>query len=165
MRIIPPQRISQVYVQHLVAPPERVFPLLCPVREREWVRGWDPDLVVTASGVAEPECVFTVGAAVWVVTDFQPPARIEFLKVTPGETAGRIRIELAPEGTGGSVATVRYTYTALGEGGEQTLAEFTAVAYEGFMREWERELNHFLQTGHKLAESSVAAAERAEVAP
>lgn len=41
------------------APLERVFPLLCPVREREWLQGWDATMVCSESGVAEPGCVFT----------------------------------------------------------------------------------------------------------
>ena len=52
MQITAPYRVRRTYRQHLVAPPDAVFPLLCPVRETEWVQGWDPTLVVTASGAA-----------------------------------------------------------------------------------------------------------------
>ena len=47
-----PTRAIRTYVQDLAAPPERVFPLLCPVRETEWVEGWDPLFVASASGLA-----------------------------------------------------------------------------------------------------------------
>ena len=41
---------------------EQRFPLLCPVREREWLAGWNPTIVHTKSGVAEPGCGFvTIG--------------------------------------------------------------------------------------------------------
>ena len=53
MRISKPNRATHTYRQKLCATPARVFPLLCPVREREWADGWLPDLVITSSGVAE----------------------------------------------------------------------------------------------------------------
>lgn len=156
MRIEPPRRASQTYVQRLTAPPDQVFPLLCPVREVEWVRGWEPRLVITASGVAEPGCVFLTGpeagGSIWVVTGYEPPARIEFVKVTPGETVCRIRILLEPDGEDGmeTSAEVTYEYTAIGPAGEAVVAAFTEEHYLSFMEEWEESLNHFLRTGRKL---------------
>jgi hypothetical protein len=46
---------------------------------------------------------------------------------------------------------VTYTYTALSPAGEDDVGAFTAATYRAFMEEWERELNHFLETGEKLA--------------
>ncbi len=34
------KRVSHEYTQTNDAPPDEVFPLLCPVRESEWVPGW-----------------------------------------------------------------------------------------------------------------------------
>ena len=42
MKIAAPRRVSHSYVQQLVASPAEVFPLLCPVREAEWLRGLGP---------------------------------------------------------------------------------------------------------------------------
>lgn len=45
--------------QHVHASPEAIFPLLCPVREYDWIPGWDCRLVYTESGLAEagwPRC-------------------------------------------------------------------------------------------------------------
>jgi hypothetical protein len=39
MDVRPPRRAQHTYVQALRAAPAEVFPLLCPVREREWVPG------------------------------------------------------------------------------------------------------------------------------
>ena len=39
------------------APPEVVFPLLCPVREYEWLEDWTCEMVFSESGVAEEDCV------------------------------------------------------------------------------------------------------------
>ena len=44
----------------IAAPPERVFPLLCPVREAEWLEGWADELEIIhcGTGYAEDGCVF-----------------------------------------------------------------------------------------------------------
>src|SRR6185312_15911284 len=62
MKIIPAKRVSRTYTQQLIGSPASVFPLLCPVREADWIQGWDPLLVVSESGVAEPDCAFVTAA-------------------------------------------------------------------------------------------------------
>jgi hypothetical protein len=156
MQIISPVRVTRSYLQKLVAPPEVVFPLLCPVREVEWVAGWHPKEVYSASGVAERDCIFVMPGepveAVWVVTRYKPHSfQIEFVKVTPGFTVGRIEIGLWQNAEGGSDAEITYSYTALSREGETFVNNFTAAHYQHFMREWENELNHFLKTGERLA--------------
>ena len=42
MNITKPKRVTRTYTQQLVAEPSAVFPLLCPVREADWIDGWDP---------------------------------------------------------------------------------------------------------------------------
>lgn len=156
MTVTPPVRARHTYTQRLLAPPERVFPLLCPVREAEWVPGWAPRLVVSTSGVAEPSCVFVTpddGAeAVWVVTEHDPARyRVGFVKVTPGRTVGQIAIALHPgPGPDETEAEVTYQFTALSAEGEAAVAAFTAEHYLAFMQEWEAALNHYLRTAERL---------------
>ncbi len=155
MRIVSPTRASHTYVQRLLAPPSRVFPLLCPVREADWIAGWDPLLVVSDSGLAERDCVFLTAAephdAIWYVTRHEPAqGSVEMLKITPGVTACRVSIDLAPAAHG-TDATVTYTHTSLGAAGDAFVAAFTASYYDEFMRDWESRLNHFLTTGECLA--------------
>ena len=149
MRITPPVRASHVYTQHLVAPPARVFPLLCPVREAEWAAGWAPRVVYSASGVAERDAVFVTpdeGAdAIWTITEHDPSrGHVEMVKVVPALVVTRLEIDLRPDGASGCEADVRYTYTALSEAGEAYVRQRTAGWYEEFMRAWERELNAYL---------------------
>src|SRR6185295_14429492 len=92
MHIIKPNRAMHAYRQQLCAPPAKVFPLLCPVREAEWADGWLPDLVISSSGVAERDCVFiTPGEpeqALWYITRHEPENLfVEMLKILPGVTA------------------------------------------------------------------------------
>jgi hypothetical protein len=45
MNIRAPNRVTRSYKQRLVASVSKVFPLLCPVREADWIDGWNPILV------------------------------------------------------------------------------------------------------------------------
>ena len=58
MREFQATRVTHEYSQTNDAPPEKVFPLLCPVREEEWVPGWQGRVIYSQSGVAESSCVF-----------------------------------------------------------------------------------------------------------
>jgi hypothetical protein len=153
MQIRPPNRVTRSFTQHLNAPPARVFPLLCPVREADWIDGWDPKLVITAGGVAEPDCVFVTAAepadAIWVVTRHEPDTFIEMLKISPGVTACRLTIALRAAGPG-CEAAVTYMHTSLGPAGDAFVAGFTEAHYVAFMRAWETRLNHYLDTGETL---------------
>lgn len=153
-----PNRVTRSYTQHLAATPGEVFPLLCPVRETEWIPGWDPRIVISQSGVAEPDCVFVTGPdsaeAVWVITRHEPDAGfVEMLKITPGVTACRLTITLS-SADNGTDAEVTYSHTSLGPEGDAFVAEFTEEYYLQFMRDWEGRLNHFLKTGEMRDESA-----------
>ena len=154
MRICPPNRVRQTYRQRLRAAPATVFRLLCPVRETEWANGWLPDLVISASGLAEPYCVFITPAgpanSIWYITRLEPEELfVELLKITPGVTACRVSIQLSRQGAE-CFADVTYTHTSLGPAGDEFVAKFTAEYFKEFMQVWEKELNHFLTTGRPL---------------
>jgi hypothetical protein len=149
MRIQQPNRVSRTYTQTLCAEPAQVFPLLCPVREADWIEGWDPGVVISASGVAERDCVFTTASkphdALWYVTRHEPSAGfVEMLKITPTVTACRLTIQLRPA-PGGSEADVTYTHTSLGPEGDAFVASFTEGYYRQFMQDWESRLNRYLR--------------------
>lgn len=69
------------------ASPSNVFPLLCPVREYEWIPGWACEMIFSASGLAEENCIFTTnpgdagGKDVWVISRYEPSQRLEFVRV------------------------------------------------------------------------------------
>lgn len=158
MNVTHPRRVARSFTQRIAAAPAAVFPLLCPVREADWIEGWDPVAVFSASGVAEPDCVFVTGsgpeAAIWYVTRHQPDAFVEMIKITPAVTACRLTIGLAavPDGT---EATVTYSHTSLGEAGDRFLDGFTREAYDESMRRWEARLNHYLTTGAMLRDADI----------
>ena len=151
MHVTKPNRVTRTYTQWLVAKPSAVFPLLCPVREADWIDGWDPISVITHSGVAEHDCVFVTAAspsdAVWYVTRYEPDnSFVEMIKITPLVTACRLTIQLRAIATG-SEALVTYTHTSLGPEGDAFVASFTDDYYRQFMEDWEARINHYLEHG------------------
>lgn len=154
MDIEKPQRVTLNYTQQLIAPAAKVFPLLCPVKEAQWLDGWAPYIVLTDSGVAERDCVFITPSAkhnaIWIMSEHDPKAfRVQFYKVTPEHTVGKITIVLTP-GPRGCMADITYSYTAIGDEGVAFIAAFTPQYYQEFMKRWELTLNHYLRTGTKL---------------
>ncbi|HKO66437.1 MAG TPA: hypothetical protein VJU53_01420 [Burkholderiaceae bacterium] len=154
MKITTPVRATRTYTQHLLADPARVFPLLCPVREADWIDGWDPLLVISESGIAERDCVFVTAAtpndAIWYITRHEPAdGFVEMLKITPGVTACKLSIQLCAA-AGGAEATITYSHTSLGPSGDAFVDSFTEEFYVNFMRAWESRLNHYLKHGARL---------------
>jgi hypothetical protein len=153
-----PVRVTHTYTQTLDGTPAEVLPLLCPVREAEWVPGWSPQVVLSESGLVEPDCIFVTPdpsapadtEAIWTVLQ-QDPAEgtVEMLKVTPGFLVVRLAIALQPHGETGCYATISYRYTALSPAGERYVRERTEGAYGEFMRGWESALNAYLRASRR----------------
>jgi len=68
-------------------------------------------------------------------------------KVTPEFTVGKLQISLSAQGKTGTNATIAYEFTSLGPLGDTYLETYTAQWYEKFMQVWERQMNHYLETG------------------
>jgi hypothetical protein len=161
-------RITHEYVQTNPAPPEKVFPLLCPVREADWLPGWQYRLIYSDSGVAELGCVFTTpnppaagahsGAApetTWIVIDYDPAAfRIAYVWINPGFVITVLRIQLAAVEQNATCTHIRYRYTGLSPEGNRELEGYDQKWFEARMQNWETTINHYLRTGKKMASSS-----------
>lgn len=156
MKIEDPRRKRHSFVQEIQARPEDVFPLLCPVRELDWVPNWAPEVVIAKSGLAEPECVFITPAkphnAIWIVSLHDPERfKVEMYKVTPRHTVGKLEIRLSASKNSLTRAEVAYTFTSLGPDGDAFLETFTEKWCKEFMLNWQNALNHYLTTGSKIA--------------
>src|SRR5262245_61051246 len=108
------------------AAPPVVFPLLCPVRERDWIAGWDAAIVCSRSGLAEAGCVFQTGrgpaAITWIVHTHEPPRRIGFTLIAPDRWIELLDIAVAATATGAALTWTREA-TALAADGADALAE------------------------------------------
>ena len=150
---------SYTYVQRNNARPEVVFPLLCPVREKDWIDGWDYTMIFSTSGLAEKGCVFSTPhhgqqATVWYITEHDPENyRIEFVRHTPNEEVVKIAIFLSDNGDETTNATITYQYTALNEEKNRWIEENFEIEFQKNMIGWEKAINYYLETGEKLIHS------------
>ena len=150
------KRVTHQYTQTNIAPPETVFPLLCPVREADWVPGWQYRLIYSQSGVAEAGCVFITpnedgSETTWLVTQYDPGAfKIAFAWVNPGLVAAQIMIRLEAKRTRETTAHIRYAYTGLSVQGNMEVERFGVAWFQHKMQSWEAAINHYLRTGRKI---------------
>lgn len=179
MNSLQSHRVTHTYRQRNPAAPERVFPLLCPVREAEWIPGWRYNLVYSESGVAELGCIFTTQdspvekrndpsdwerhAAIarataapvttWMCVDYDPAAfRIAYVWIKPGRVSADLRIQLVRDDKGLTQSHIRYQYTGLTPEGNLELESYDRAWFEAKMRGWETAINHYLTTGKRIAE-------------
>ena len=145
------KRIVRTYTQHLKASPSKVFPLLCPVKEYEWIEHWKCDVVYTESGYAENNCIFKTDfnndgpEKIWVVTTYIPNEKIEFIVTNPNQVI-RFGITLKADNNGGTIAEWKQIITALNENGEKYIAELTEEKYTEEKKNLEEILNYYLTT-------------------
>jgi len=150
------EHVIRSYEQTIKADPARVFDLLCPVKEAEWLDGWDYSLLHSESGLAEEGCVFLSRQegekdTIWMITRRDVTKReIEFVRATPESRIAKLTIAVDEKTTNVSKVRITYIITALCEEGNRFLEAFTQDNFEGAMKFWEASMNYYLETGKKL---------------
>ena len=147
-------RTVKTCTQHLLATPDKVFPLLCPTREYDWIEPWKCRMVHSKSGFAELDCIFVTdfpneGEDVWVVSVYRPNEEIQFVR-SNGRRVIRYSITLTDNGDGTTTAEWTQMFTGLNEDGNRLVGSVTDEGYRQRILERERQLNHYLTTGEML---------------
>ncbi|MBW2585036.1 MAG: hypothetical protein JRE36_16110 [Deltaproteobacteria bacterium] len=142
------KHITRSYEQTISADPSKVFDLLCPVKEAQWLEGWDYTLLHSESGLAEEGCVFLSRQegekdTIWMITKRDVHSReIARLTIAVDEKAANI-----------SKVKITYVITALCEKGNIFLEAFTEEKFTEVMKFWEKSMNYYLKTGKKLKQN------------
>ena len=143
-------RVSRTYTHNVNGAPEDVFPLLCPVREAEYLVDWAFEMIFSETGFAERGCVFQTpneggGLSTWIVTEHDVGAgRIQFAVVRPDSHASTLDVTLSANVDGTTAVTFAYTHTSLTERGRAFIAGFTEEVFRQKMSSFERSLNEHL---------------------
>ena len=154
------KQASQTYRQINLAAPDKIFPLLCPVREKDWIKGWEYTMIYSRSGLAEKGCVFTTphhgkSETVWYITEYDPENyQIGFVRVTPNEEVVRINIQLTDNGNGTTSADITYQYTGLSEEKNRWIDQEFEDSFRQTMIGWEKAINYYVETGQMLTEQT-----------
>jgi hypothetical protein len=153
------KRVTRNYVQTIQARPSVVHSLICPVKEAEWLDGWDYQLIFSHSGFAEKGCVFTSRSAgekdtIWLITKRDDAAyETVFARITPESRVAEVTVRIKDAGRQASRVHITYTITAINEQGNRFVENFTEENFAKDMKFWEATMNHYLATGKALRQS------------
>jgi hypothetical protein len=148
------KRIVRSYSTKLPSPPEIVFPLLCPVREYDWISAWKCEIIYAKSGYAELGCVFTTdfkdhsGPETWVVCMYEKNRLIGFVK-TGNDSTTRYSVSLEPN-QAGSIIKWEQEITSLDKHGDLLLDKITERVYDEKMEHVNKLLEYYLLHGKPM---------------
>jgi len=150
------RRLERNYKQTLYGSKEDIFSLLCPVREKEWLNGWDYTMIYSSSGFAEKGCIFETdndfGSYQWVMTKYDSgDYGVQFVKFIQGKMIVIIDIDLTDGEDGIVYCDISYSFTAIDDSIiEDMHNENTQAVFNGHMKLWEDSMNYVLKTGEML---------------
>ncbi|MDR6238815.1 hypothetical protein [Aureibacter tunicatorum] len=155
MKVQKPNRKSYSYQQVIHGSIDKIMPLYCPVRELDWCENWQPNIVISNSGIVEKDCIFTTNhgdlEVVWVVTEYDiAKGLVEMYYHVPKTLITKLSIQVQSIDEQTSQARLTYTKTALSPSGDKVLEKFTKEGYDIMMDSWEKAMNHYLKTGEML---------------
>ena len=148
-------RSTKAASMHLQGIPEQVFPLLCPIREYEWIDSWRCEVIYSDTGVAELDCIFKTNFPsdgpedTWVISRYEPPRLIEFVRVNALRT---IHFIISLKGNDDQTTSLLWTqiFTGLNPQGDEWIKELTDDIFRERVALREFQINHFLSTGQML---------------
>ena len=143
------KRIVRVHKARYHATPDKVFPLLCPVVEYDWLENWRADIIYSKSGVAELDNIFKTSPSpgktdIWTVTRYEKNTLIEFI-VMNADCVIRFTITLYDNRDGTTDSEWKQLATALSPEGEAALDALTEEAYAQHQGDISMRFDYFLE--------------------
>jgi len=149
------RRMVKSWTHSVSAPPDAVFPLLCPRREYEWIESWECEILYSESGFAEDNCIFKTGSSgseeIWTVSCYDPQQRrIEFVIVKPDSHVQKLDVRVEHAGDKTSNVYWRRTCTSLTPQGDRSVDGLGGAEFDEMMGLLGRMLEHYCATGEML---------------
>jgi len=140
--------------QLLLASTEKVFPLLCPTKEYDWIAPWTCELIYSKSGFAELDCVFTTNfpgdvKETWIVDKYEKNRLIQFVRFSESRII-RYSIELIDNNNETTNAIWVQTIISLNNDGNSFIDNLSEVEYKNEIKTLERMLNYYIKTNKRL---------------
>lgn len=132
---------------------ERVFPLLCPVREYDWIDGWSCELIASESGFAEENCIFIsdmppFGKETWFFLNYTPNKG--FTAIRNGKNfVTRVDLELIHNGECCSFRA-EFLLTATDPSGNDFIENFPDDFAYNFCSRLGKLINYYLEHGRMM---------------
>jgi hypothetical protein len=133
---------------------DKSFPLFGPLLEMEWAAGWEPRVIYLEQKLVEEHMIFKTKSQygedyLWAVTQYDPTNYFIEYAVTAPERIWFIRVVCRSEDDKTKV-TVTYSYTGLSEKGNRQNKEALNRMFENDLKDWEKAINYYLETGKQL---------------
>ncbi len=145
--------ISHTKAFEMTIPIAELFPLFSPEGEKYWVPGWDYENVMGTTELSEDYVFFTkthdhgTTDAIWIVKKYDPKSHfVQFYKIEPKYKIGVVTVKCTKLETERTKVLVTYKYIALSATGEKFIAEFSEIAYEKFIGEWQTLLSNYFKS-------------------
>jgi len=109
---------------------DKLFALLCPAREADWIPGWNCKIIYSSTGYAEDKCVFTTDSSnplaggIWAFTRYEQNKLVEFVRIEQ-DIFSHAAITLRDNKDGTVTGTWKLVDTTLTEKGNEKLKEST----------------------------------------
>jgi hypothetical protein len=130
-------------------PIDRVFSLFSPDGEKEWVPGWNPEMLFPPEATWGEGLVFRTreesGPATWVVNRFDPASHhVVYHRLEPEHYVARVEVTCRAKTNTTTDATVQYTFTPLTATGAAAIAAMTDESYKQKMARWQQWIDQAL---------------------
>ncbi len=151
------KRLVQIHRERFPFSCAQIFPLLCPVKEDDWIPGWreQKEMIYTESGTAELGCVFItrkqphlIGTAIWVTNVYEPNEKIQYSAINE-HMVYQIQGDLKALPSGCEVTLTR-TFSAVTPQGEEFLGRMAEDTAKAPPKLFEL-IAHYLKTGKMLS--------------
>lgn len=142
---------------------EKCFALACPVEELKWINNWKFDMIYSANGRNEINCIFKEDmsgmfvlndpelATIWQTTLYdQKNGRFHALLIYEDKATGKFEFHATSNGNGSSKASWKLTYTALNEAGNRLVDDDFKDRLFGMLNFLAESAKHYLEIGEML---------------
>ncbi len=139
--------------------PEKVFLLLCPTKELDWIEGWENvhTLIYSDSGIAERSCIFTTdvpgeGRSVWIASKYSLENRnVEYVKfLAEMDAVVHWEMTVTAESPQKCSITSNYIITGLSDKGNAFVGDFEKNNLPALMDRLPKMIEHYMKTGKKM---------------
>lgn len=151
-KVNPLKRASFTRQRTFKTSPEKLFRLLCPTTEYDWLPGFERELLHSNSGYAEYNAVFKTslfGAEeIWICSRYEPNKTIEYTRVSE-DFSGKLDISLVDNSNGTVTGTWVMTLSALNKNGNQPVTDLESGQKQ--FAEILDQLDHYINTGEMIS--------------
>lgn len=147
-KVNPLKRASVAFQRTFNTSPEKLFRLLCPTTEYDWIPNWNCELLHSNSGRAEYNAVLRTSffgpEEIWVCTRYEPNKAIDYSR-TSRDLSGKMDISLTDNRDGTVTGKWVMTASALNGDGNTMVAGLESARQH--VEELLEALAHYVNTG------------------